>query len=54
MACLYTLLSTGRYDGTIGAEDYRQQVLDVNGDGTVNILDYQLLYQAVAGTTVLE
>ena len=27
---------------------------DINGDGSVNILDYQLLYQAVAGTTVLE
>ncbi len=47
MACLYTLLSTGRYDGKIKDEEYMKRVADVNGDNSVNILDYQALYMMV-------
>lgn len=47
MACLYTLLSTGRYDGQIKDEEYMKRVADVNGDNSVNILDYQALYMMV-------
>lgn len=47
MACLYTLLSTGNYDGQIKDEEYMKRVADVNGDGTINILDYQRLYMVL-------
>ena len=49
MQCLYTLLSTGSYDGQIKDEEYMKLVADVNGDGTINILDYQRLYMALNG-----
>lgn len=49
MACLYTLLSTGSYDGQIKDEEYTKRVADVNGDGMINILDYQRLYMALNG-----
>lgn len=49
MACLYTLLSTGSYDGQIKDEEYMKRVADVNGDGMINILDYQRLYMALNG-----
>lgn len=49
MQCLYTLLSTGDYDGQIKDEEYMKRVADVNGDGTINILDYQRLYMALNG-----
>ena len=49
MACLYTLLSTGSYDGQIKDEEYTTRVADVNGDGMINILDYQRLYMALNG-----
>ena len=47
MACLYTLLSTGNYDGQIKDEEYMKRVADVNGDGIINILDYQRLYMVL-------
>ena len=47
MACLYTLLSTGSYDGQIKDEEYMKRVADVNGDGIINILDYQRLYMVL-------
>lgn len=49
MQCLYTLLSTGDYDGQIKDEEYMKLVADVNGDGMINILDYQRLYMALNG-----
>lgn len=49
MQCLYTLLSTGSYDGQIKDEEYMKLVADVNGDGMINILDYQRLYMALNG-----
>lgn len=52
MACLYTLLSTGSYDGQIKDEEYMKRVADVNGDGMINILDYQRLYMALNGAKV--
>lgn len=44
LACLFEWLSTGEYSGGIGAKNYMLAVADVNGDGCVNILDYQQLY----------
>ena len=47
MQCLYTLLSTGSYVGQIADEEYQKAVADVNGDGTIDILDYQKLYALI-------
>ena len=44
LACLFEYLSTGHYSGAITDWHYIQAVADVNGDGEVNILDYQQLY----------
>lgn len=44
MACLYEYLSVDKYGGRIIDDAYRLKVSDVNGDGTVSILDYQYLY----------
>lgn len=43
MQCLYELLSTGKYSGSLSGEAGRKAA-DINGDGTVDILDYQRLY----------
>lgn len=43
MQCLYELLSTGRYSGSLSDEAGRRAA-DINGDGRVDILDYQRLY----------
>lgn len=43
MQCLYELLSTGKYSGSLSGEAGRRAA-DINGDGTVDILDYQRLY----------
>ena len=43
MQCLYELLSTGRYNGSLSDEAGRRAA-DINGDGVVDILDYQRLY----------
>lgn len=44
LACLFEWLSTGKYSGGIGVKSYMLAVADVNGDGCVDILDYQRLY----------
>lgn len=49
MQCLYEMLSTDTYTGKIEDEEYRKAVADVNGDGDLNILDYQRLYMALSG-----
>lgn len=43
MQCLYDLLSTDKYSGSLTDEAGRRAA-DINGDGTVDILDYQRLY----------
>ena len=43
MQCLYELLSTDKYSGSLTDEAGRRAA-DINGDGTVDILDYQRLY----------
>ena len=43
MQCLYELLSTGQYSGSLSDEAGRRAA-DINGDGRVDILDYQRLY----------
>ena len=43
MQCLYDLLSTDKYSGSLTDEAGRR-VADINGDGAVDILDYQRLY----------
>lgn len=43
MQCLYDLLSTDKYSGSLMDEAGRRAA-DINGDGTVDILDYQRLY----------
>ena len=53
MQCLYTLLSTGSYAGQIADEEYRKAVADVNGDGVIDILDYQRLYMLVQESAAL-
>lgn len=53
MACLYTYLSTNEYNGAIQDELYWRKVSDVNGDGIINILDYQYLYCTVTAATGL-
>lgn len=48
MQCLYTYLATGKNEGSIQDDnEYFQLVADVNGDGIINILDYQALYEIV-------
>lgn len=47
LACLFDWLSTGSYNGSIEDYQYREQVCDVNCDGTVDILDYQRLYTMI-------
>ena len=43
MQCLYELLSTDKYSGSLTDEAGRRAA-DINGDGAVDILDYQRLY----------
>ena len=47
MQCLFELLATGAYSGSIKDEAYRNAVADVNSDGVVDILDYQALYMHI-------
>lgn len=47
MQCLFELLATGAYSGSIKDEAYRNAVADVNSDGIVDILDYQALYMHI-------
>ena len=49
MACLYTLLTNGWYDGSIENEDTVSQLTDVNGDDSIDVYDLQRLYEAVNG-----
>ena len=46
MQCLYELLSTDKYSGSLTDEAGRRAA-DINGDGTVDILDYQRLYDVL-------
>ena len=46
MQCLYDLLSTDKYSGSLTDEAGRRAA-DINGDGTVDILDYQRLYDVL-------
>lgn len=51
MACLFTYLSAGRLTGKLSDDEtYFRTVADFNGDNTVNILDYQALYQTLANS----
>ena len=43
MQCLYELLSTDKYSGSL-ADEAGRKAADINGDGLVDILDYQRLY----------
>ena len=49
LACLYELLSTNRYSGTITDEEYLNAVSDINNDGRIDVYDLQRLYEAVCG-----
>ena len=46
MQCLYELLSTDKYSGSLTDEAGRRAA-DINGDGTVDILDYQRMYDVL-------
>ena len=47
--CLYEMLTSGTYSGSIEDETYRNAVADVNSDGAVDVYDLQLLYETVSG-----
>ena len=51
MAALFTYLSMGTIESTSlrTAPDLFEELADVNRDGSVNILDYQVLYQQIRG-----
>lgn len=52
MACLFDYLSAGKLSGAYQNDPaYFKAVADVNEDGTVNILDYQALYELVKSDT---
>lgn len=53
MQCLYELLTTGDCLSQIDDPEYFKAVADVNGDGTVDVYDLQLLYEAVSGISKL-
>ena len=49
LQCLFTYLSTSRRTGALSSDpDYFDAAADVNGSGTVDILDYQALYEMVS------
>ena len=47
MQALYENLSTGRTTEKLADKDDFRLLADCNGDGAVNILDYQKLYQGI-------
>lgn len=49
MQCLYEMLTSETYNGSIEDEVYRNAVADVNSDGAVDVYDLQLLYETVSG-----
>ena len=50
VACLYTFMTTrDRSQSNIDDEAYFLAVADVNGDGSVDVYDLQLLYETVSG-----
>lgn len=50
VACLYTFMTTNdRSQSNIDDEAYFLAVADVNGDGSVDVYDLQLLYEIVSG-----
>ena len=49
MACLYTMLTNGWYDGLIENGDTVSRLADVNDDGSIDVYDLQKLYEAVNG-----
>ena len=53
MQCLYELLTTGDCLSQIDDPEYFKAVADVNGDGTADVYDLQLLYEAVSGISKL-
>ena len=55
MQCLFEYLSLGDISGVLqGHEEYFRQVADVNGDESVNILDYQSLYLTIQDPSPVE
>lgn len=53
MQCLYELLTTGDCLSQIDDPKYFKAVADVNGDGTADVYDLQLLYEVVSGISKL-
>lgn len=49
MQCLYEYLSKDENNGQITDNTYFEQVCDFNGDGRIDILDYQGLYANIKG-----
>ena len=47
MQALYENLSTGRTTEKLADKDDFRLLADCNGDGAVNILDYQKIYQDI-------
>lgn len=53
MQCLYTYLATGENIGQIKDTSAFALVSDINNDGSVDVYDLQLLYEAVSGISKL-
>lgn len=49
VACLYTMLTGGWYDGRIEDVAKVMALADINSDGAVDVYDLQRLYEAVSG-----
>ena len=47
LQCMYDYLATDTNTGSLDDQAYFEQVCDFNGDGRINILDYQALYTTI-------